>query len=117
PNSKNPKAQRPAIPPAIRLKEESAGAPVVFEVINLKQADLDRLTHSEFTQDQWKDVFAVYVEEKSQEKPTSRPPVIGAYRVENNALRFVPRFPLERGLHYRAVFNFAKLPDHQETEH
>ena len=34
----------------------------------------------------------------------------GAYRVESNALRFEPQFPLESGLAYRAVFHPDQLP-------
>ena len=38
------------------------------------------------------------------------PPMAGAYRVEANALRFEPQFPLEPGLRYRAVFRPDQLP-------
>ena len=38
------------------------------------------------------------------------PPMAGAYRVEANALRFEPQFPLEPGLRYRGVFRPDQLP-------
>ena len=37
------------------------------------------------------------------------PAILGSYRVERDVLRFQPRFPLEPGLRYRAVFDPAKL--------
>jgi hypothetical protein len=37
-------------------------------------------------------------------------PILGRYRVEAGALQFQPRFPLERGLVYRARFDASKLP-------
>lgn len=45
------------------------------------------------------ELFAVYVAEGSD-----RPPLLGSYNVEGGALIFRPRFPLQPGLRYRAVF-------------
>lgn len=48
--------------------------------------------------------FAVYVD-----RPGA-PPILGSYRIQDGALTFEPRFPLEAGLRYRAVFRATKGP-------
>ena len=41
---------------------------------------------------------------------SDRRSMLGSYRVEDGLVRFRPRFPLERGLTYEAVFDPSKLP-------
>src|SRR5437667_161088 len=36
--------------------------------------------------------------------PGKLPPMLGAYRVASNFVRFDPQFPLEPGVNYRAIF-------------
>src|SRR5262249_3704446 len=56
----------------------------------------------------WASLFALYVRRGGDR--TGQPAVLGSYRVEKGILRFEPRFPLARGVHYRAVFDPARLP-------
>jgi hypothetical protein len=66
-------------------------------------AELAKLTRDDA---RWPQIFAVSVSEASQSSPPrDQPPMLGTYEVTKNAVRFKPRFPLERGLEYRAVFN------------
>jgi hypothetical protein len=46
----------------------------------------------------WGSVFAVYA------GAGDVPPLLGSYDVESGALVFHPKFPIARGVHYRAVF-------------
>ena len=50
----------------------------------------------------WADLFSVYVE--SAEGSSPLPPILGSYSLREGMLHFYPRFPLEPGLRYRAVF-------------
>ena len=61
-------------------------------------------------------MFRVYVDQESKPEKQDPPAILGNYFVENKALRFVPRFPAERGLRYRAVFNPSKMPGHAASE-
>ncbi|MGH6996377.1 MAG: alpha-2-macroglobulin family protein, partial [Stellaceae bacterium] len=53
-------------------------------------------------EDQLKRSFAVYVVFDSA--PADPPPLAGDYSVVDGAIRFKPRFPLEPGMRYKAVF-------------
>lgn len=100
---------------------ESAARPAIrwnaargsVDVIGLGATDLAKLTLARLDQDQWQTVFAVYV--AGEDQRTDRPAVLGAYRVEENIVRFEPRFPLTPGLSYRAVFHPNKIPGSSGT--
>lgn len=94
-------------PPVIRLHGDKGA---VIEVAGLSPEELKALARLEQTLEQWQTLFAVYVERKNQRE--RQPAMLGAYRVEKDVLRFEPRFPLVRGVSYRAVFHPAKLPGH-----
>src|SRR5262249_37863415 len=55
-------------------------------------------------------LFPVYTGQEDSNNASTLPPMLGVYRVESNALRFEPKFPLEPGLTYRAVFHADQLP-------
>jgi hypothetical protein len=80
----------------------------IVEVGGLNAATLKRLQQARWQSSQWQRLLAVYAGQTSAQ--TSVPPMLGAYRVENNALRFEPQFPLEPGLTYQAVFHPEHLP-------
>src|SRR5438128_1995472 len=50
------KSPRTSKEPAIRLNEATGS----FEVVNLKQADVDKLAKASLSQEQWKDLLSVY---------------------------------------------------------
>ncbi len=62
------------------------------------------------TPEQWSALFAVYVERGAGVDRKEQTAMLGTYRVEKDVLRFEPRFPLARGVHYRAVFDATRLP-------
>ncbi|MGH7225422.1 MAG: Ig-like domain-containing protein [Gemmataceae bacterium] len=93
--------------PVIRLRGEKAPT---IEVAGLLPEELKALARLEQTSEQWQTLFAVHVERNS--KRENQPAMLGSYRVEKDVLRFEPRFPLVRGVSYRAVFHPAKLPGH-----
>lgn len=64
---------------------------------------------SNLTQEEQRELFAVYVDADSsasneEGSAGALPPVIGTYQMENGVLGFEPRYPLQPGLRYRAVF-------------
>jgi hypothetical protein len=75
------------IAPRIQLKGETGG---VFEVTGFSAAELARLKAA--------DVFTVRVDGKAEV-----PALLGEYVVKGDTLTFKPRFPLQRGVRYRAV--------------
>lgn len=53
-------------------------------------------------------VFPVYAEQGDPMLDVGVPPMAGSYLATNAVLRFTPRFPLETGVRYRAVFKPAE---------
>jgi hypothetical protein len=96
--------------PVIRLHGDAR--PVV-EVAGLPPETLKALARLEQTPEQWQRLFAVYVERGGERG--KQPAMLGSYRVEKDVLRFEPRFPLVRGVSYRAVFHPARLPGRADS--
>ena len=113
---------RPPEPPAAVLTIDGPSAsmrPPNFDICDggeaVEASGLDSevvkaLSKVDWEPDQWAAVFALYVEPADGSDPTQRPPVLGAYRIADGALRFTPRFPLSRGVHYRAVLHADHVP-------
>ncbi|MGH9834405.1 MAG: Ig-like domain-containing protein [Blastocatellia bacterium] len=80
---------------------------VAVEVSGLSEATLKRLQQANWKPPQWQRLLSVYAGQGSDQ---SLPPMLGAYRVQSNSLRFEPQFPLEPGVTYRAVFRPDQLP-------
>jgi hypothetical protein len=93
--------QKP-ISPRVRLTGETDGA---FVVSGFTPATAKRLAEKGFAS-QLADVFAVRVDGKKDV-----PALLGEYTVKDDALTFKPRFPLQRGVRYRAAVHPDKLPD------
>src|SRR5262245_31999798 len=94
-------AAEPARGPTIRLERG------VFEVVGLAPEVLTQLGKMPPEKEQWTALFAVYVDGTGG---ADRPAILGSYRVEDNLLRFEPRFPPAEGVRYRAVFQPSRLP-------
>lgn len=76
------------------------------EVSGLARDTLAALQSTNWPATHWPHLLAVYVEQ-----PGSEPlPMLGEHQVHGGLLRFVPAFPLEPGLRYRAVFDAGRLP-------
>ncbi len=77
-----------------------------MEVSGLSRATLATLQAPAWAATNWPRLLAVFVEQ-----PGTEPlPMLGEHRVESGLVRFVPAFPLEPGLRYRAVFDAGQLP-------
>lgn len=81
-----------------------------FEVVGLAPDDLQRLQNTDWDAPQWNALFSVAVDVAPVLDTTPLTPILGAHAVRDQVLRFTPRFPLEPGLRYRAVFDPARLP-------
>lgn len=86
-----------------------------FEVQGLNPLELSRLAAAHFTSNQWPALFAVYVRNEKAAPPGSRPSLLGDYETGGGVLRFTPRFPLQPGLRYLAVFDPSRLPGKEAT--
>ncbi|MEE8257232.1 MAG: hypothetical protein V3R60_05015, partial [Acidobacteriota bacterium] len=98
-----------------RVDEE--GTESVFKVVGW----VGVLEFQSLTPEQGREIFAVYVESDSlvsaEEANIGRvPPVAGSYRWEDGVLRFQPRYPLQPGLRYRAVFTPPPSTSTSEAE-
>jgi len=85
----------------------------LVEVTGLTKAALTRLRRSNWKLSDWQRLLSVQVEPKNGpglQRPTSLPAMLGTYRVEGNAIRFEPQYPLVPGLSYQASFRPAELP-------
>jgi hypothetical protein len=101
--------------PTIRLSQATRGGPpAVFEVVGVDPAALAKLAKAGLKADQWTALFTIHVAGKAASGGTP-PAVLGSYQVKDNVIRFEPRFPLVRGLRYRAVFDPSRLPGGDKT--
>ena len=81
-----------------------------FEVHGLNPLELSRLGAARFTSDHWSALFAVHVKNEKAAPSGSRPSLLGDYETGGGVLRFMPRFPLQAGLRYLALFDPSRLP-------
>jgi hypothetical protein len=79
---------------------------LVVEVSGLPSDTLAVLQSTSWPATNWLRLLAVFVEQPGVESV----PMLGEHRVEGALLRFLPAFPLESGLRYRAVFDAGQLP-------
>jgi hypothetical protein len=103
-------AERLPSPPAIHWRPDakSPGRAVV-EVSGLTEAARHLLEQTNWTVREWQRVLSVYAEESNSRHEDGSVAMAGAYRVGSNGPQFIPAFPLEPGLSYRAVFRPAAL--------
>ena len=80
----------------------------IVEAVGLGATTLRQLQGTNWQAEDWQKLLSVYAGQGGS--ITSLPPMLGSYRVEDGLIRFQPRFPLERGVDYRAVLRPAGLP-------
>ncbi len=85
--------------------------PAAVEVGGISEARLTAMARRDPADAAWAETFAVYAEQPGDAgrgttgaAPSVMPPMAGVWRVADGRLRFEPRFPLSRGLRYRAEF-------------
>jgi len=81
----------------------------VIDVTGLSARQLQALSQSTLTTDQWVRVLRVTVKPVG-DGATNMPPVAGAYAIAGTAIRFTPMFPLDAGREYAVVFDASELP-------
>ncbi len=79
------------------------------DVSGVDPAMLSVLAKAPMTQALWTSFFSVHVLSDAKPGATDVPPVWGRYHTEEKLIQFVPRFPPEAGVRYRAVFDPARL--------
>jgi len=100
PDAAGPGSKEAAPRIVIRLNEGKAGTTV--DVTGLGKETLAGLARLAPDAEKWGRVLAVYVQRPGKGRE-GQPAVLGNYRIEKDVLRFEPRFPLLRGITYRAV--------------
>jgi hypothetical protein len=95
--------------PAVKLTVRTPGGldrPATFEASGLDRATLDAMASDPARMSATWAVFTVDDPGDDAKGPRDRPALLGSYEVDREAgvLRFRTRFPLEPGVHYRAVF-------------
>lgn len=93
--------------PNIRFDDERGK---YVDVGGLRAEELEPLEKSTWKPEQWNALFALYVDRPAGKDKAEPIPVLGRHYVSGGVLRFEPRFPLTRGVRYRAVFNPKQLP-------
>jgi hypothetical protein len=83
-----------------------------FDVTGLPADALESLSRNDLTSLPSRPRFTVRVHEGDDPLATSgdTPPMAGSLRVEDSVLRFRPKFPLQPGQRYRAIFDPKDLP-------
>lgn len=87
-----------------------------IEVTGLDKTTLSQLGEQKRPREQWLKLLSVRVAPKDAETADKLPALLGEYRLEKNVLKFVPRFPLAKGVRYRVQFNPAQLPSGSPDE-
>ncbi|HKX33481.1 MAG TPA: Ig-like domain-containing protein [Blastocatellia bacterium] len=104
-------AATPRFGPSVHWIPDSSDArTAAVEVRGLSPASLKRWAQTSRTAAQWQKSFSVYAIPSTPSGlsestvPTDLPPMLGNYRTLDNALRFEPRYSLQPGITYRAVY-------------
>ena len=95
--------------PSVQLVDAGQGR-FAFELTNISAADVGDTTSRSAVDRTWAERFAIYV--LIADKQADQPAVFGSYKPIAGGVRFTPRFPLQPGLRYRAVY---RAPDGAAT--
>lgn len=110
-NAANSKVVEPKNKVAIRWRADSSGPNhFVAEVTGLSSAAINHLKRVKWETSAWQKLFSVYTEQGDLFAEIAAPPMLGSYEFKSKTLRFIPRYPLEKGVRYRALFKPEHLP-------
>ncbi len=96
--------------PSYSLRWNTNSNQTVVEVTGIPTQTLQPLSTANWQSADWQKLFSVYANQGDLLADMAAPAMLGNYSVQGNLVRFQPKFPLERGVVYRAVFRPAKLP-------
>jgi hypothetical protein len=83
-----------------------------FEVRGLPPEIATQLQRLSARDPRWSAILSVRV---TSNNLNDRPPMLGSYEARPDGVRFRPRFPLERGIKYRAVFDWPAVGGSQNS--
>ena len=90
-----------------QIEFDPSATPAVFRVTGLDDAKVLAQTTGAFTSVQWQSIFAVYATPLETESKASTPALLGSYQLNETGIVFQPRFGVEDGMRYRAVYRPA----------
>ena len=91
--------------PTVAFENDAANRTTII-VRGLSPAQHERLAKENLSTDQWQRLLSVTVDDPSLPNP---PAMLGDYLLEQDAVRFTPRYPLRPGLDFRVVFRWAVI--------
>ena len=83
---------------------------ITVEVVGLGEKTLRQIQGANWQAKDWRQLFSVYAGQGDILADLTVPAMLGSYCIEDGLIRFQPKFPLERGVTYRAVFRPGRLP-------
>ena len=92
--------------PTIAFENDAATRETIITVRGLSPAQQEQLANENLSTDQWQRLLSVTVDDPSLPNP---PAMLGDYLLEQDAVRFTPRYPLRPGLDFRVVFRWAAI--------
>jgi len=96
--------------PAYSLRWNTNSNQTVVEVAGIPKQKLQQFSIANWQPGDWQKLLSVYAGQGDFIADMTAPAMLGSYSVEGDLIRFEPKFPLERGVTYRAVFHPARLP-------
>ena len=82
----------------------------IAEARGFTSSHLRELRSPSWTETHWQKLFPVIAGSDDPLADIGLPPMLGAYRIDDGAVRFEPRFPLQHGIKYRAILQPSHLP-------
>jgi hypothetical protein len=95
---------------AYSLRWNTHSNQTIVEASGISGAALGELRRSSWQLEDWQKLLSVKVDNGDPVAATNFPAILGQYRITNNAVQFEPKFPIESGVKYRAVFRPLNLP-------
>jgi hypothetical protein len=80
------------------------------EVSGLTGKTLRKVRAPNWQTEDWQRVLSVYAGQAESNSSADLPAMLGTYSIRDGLIRFQPKFPLDAGVIYRAVFRPSKLP-------
>ena len=80
-----------------------------LEVIGLNPSLVEDIRKAGFSREQWQTVFHVFLGDGIPANFDQRPPILGAYFVEDGKILFQPRFPFIPGRTHQAGFDLNRV--------
>ena len=87
----------------------------IVEVAGLSEKTIRQLHEANWQVEDWEKLLSVYAGQRDSIASPGLPAMLGSYCVVDGFIRFQPKFPLEPGVVYRAVFRPARLPGGAES--